>query len=68
MCQKPRGPTVVSDGLQDDPQSSDSERDVEEMSGEEEVVVVAQDGEDEVEQLVEEWLLDIRETTCQKVT
>ena len=46
----------MSDGLQDDPEGSHADSHVQEVGGEEEVVVVAQDGEDKVEQLVQEGL------------
>ena len=47
---------VVCDGLEDDPESGDPDGDVDEMRREEEVVVVAEDGEDKVPQQVQEWL------------
>ena len=43
---------VVGDGLQDDPESRNSDGDVDQVSSKEEVVVVAEDGEDEVPELV----------------
>ena len=43
---------VVCDGLQDDPQGGDADSHVDEVGGEEEVVVVAKHREDEVEQQV----------------
>ena len=43
---------VVGDGLQDDPKSRNSDGDVDQVSSKEEVVVVAEDGEDEVPELV----------------
>ena len=42
--------------LQYDPESGDSDGDVQQVGGEKEVVVVAQDGEDEVPELVQEGL------------
>ena len=48
--------SVVSDGLEDDSKGGNTDRDVQQVSGEEEVVVVAQDGEHEVQQLVDERL------------
>ena len=47
---------VVRDGLEDDAQGRDTDGHVEQVGSEEEVVVVAQDGEDKVQQLVDEWL------------
>ncbi len=46
----------MSDGLQDDTEGSHTDGHVQQVSGEEEVVVVAQDGEDEVHQLIDERL------------
>merc|ERR1712106_1318760 len=45
---------VVGDGLQDDPESGNSNGNVDQVSGKEEVVVVSEDGEDKVEDEVEE--------------
>ena len=53
---------VVRDGLQDDPEGGHAEGYVEQVGGEEEVVEVAQQGEDEVPQLVLEWLEMVRFT------
>ena len=47
---------VVRDGFQDDPEGSHSHGHVQQVGGKEEVVVVAQDGEDQVQQLVDERL------------
>ncbi len=47
----------MRDGLEDDPEGRDPHRDVQQVGGEEEVVAVAQDGEDEVPQLVQEGTL-----------
>ena len=56
-CQKTNGEdelfAIVSNGLKDDPESGDANGDVNEVGSEEEVVVVAEDGEDEVPQLVQ---------------
>ena len=43
---------VVGDGLQDDPEGRHAYGDVDQVGGKEEVVVVAEDGEDEVPELV----------------
>ena len=48
--------SVVGDGLKDDPECSHSDCHVEKVSREEEVVVVAQDGKHEVQQLIDERL------------
>ena len=47
---------VVGDGLEDDAEGGDADGDVDEVGREEEVVVVAEDGEDEVPQQVQEGL------------
>ena len=47
---------VVSDGLEDDAESSDAHGNVDEVRREEEVVVIAEDREDEVPKQVQEWL------------
>lgn len=47
---------VVSDGLQNDPQGSNTDGNVKQMGSEEEVVVVAKQREDKVPKLVQEWL------------
>jgi len=54
---------VVSDGLQDDTEGSHSDGHVQQVSGEEEVVVVTQDGEDEIHQLVDERLVGDGDTS-----
>ena len=48
--------SVVGDGLQDDSQGGNSHRHVNQVGGKEEVVVVAEHGENKVEQQVEECL------------
>jgi hypothetical protein len=48
--------SVVGDGFKDDPECSNSDCNVEKVSREEEVVVVAQDGEHQVQQLIDERL------------
>merc|ERR1719239_1110544 len=52
---------VVGDGLQDDPESGNSNGNVDQMSSEEEVVVVPKDGEDKVEDEVKEGAVSDRD-------
>ena len=49
---------VVGDGLQDDPESGNTDSNVKKMGSEKEVVPVAEDREEKVPQLVQEWLQD----------
>ena len=47
---------IVGDGLEDDPEGRDPNSNVDQVSGEEEVVVVSKHGEDKVEQQIQESL------------
>lgn len=52
---------VVSDGLQDGPQSFETDSDIKQVGGKEEIVEVTQNGENEVPQTVQESLKFARE-------
>ena len=47
---------IMCDSLQNDFQGCNTDSDVEQMGGEEEVIVVSKNGEQKVSQLVQKWL------------